>query len=153
MNSTSTYAGERLVIHRTLNAPLERVWRAFTDSHESRKWHAPEGMHIDSYDADLRVGGTYRLAMRREDNGEAYVAKGTYREIVPNVRVSYTWTWEEDAPEDEHETLVTWEFRAAGNRTELTLTQVGLASVESRDAHAVGWAAMLDSLERAVATA
>ncbi len=151
MSHTQTYAGERLVIKRTLSAPLARVWTAFSDPVEMKLWGAPEGMRVASFDCDLRVGGSYRLVMEKIDDGEKHIAKGTYRAIVPEARIAYTWTWEEDTPAEERETFVTWEFQAAGSKTELTLTHEGLASVESRDGHNGGWSQMFDKFERYLA--
>lgn len=148
MSDTQTYAGERLEIKRTLPAPLARVWTAFSDPVEMRLWSAPGGMRVASFDCDLRVGGAYRLVMEKIDGGEQHIAKGTYREIAPEERIVYTWTWEEETPAEERETLVTWDFRALGPKTELTLTHEGLASVESRDGHNGGWSQMFDKFER-----
>ena len=47
-----------------------------------------------------------------------------------------TWRWEEDKPEDEHDTLLTLEFNEVDDGTELVLTHERFASVESRDSHA-----------------
>ena len=144
--TTSTTTQNRLVIRRMLPAPQERVYRAWTDREESMKWSAPEGMHVPSFECDFRVGGAYRMVMLKPD-GEEFVAKGTYREIVPPQRLVYTWTWEEDAPADEHETLVTVEFNARGDQTELVLTHENLRNAESRDSHTEGWNSMLNKFE------
>lgn len=147
MSDRATYAGERLEIRRTMPAPLDRVWKAFTDPEEMQRWGAPKDKRVSEFVGDLRVGGSYRLTMVDLDGTDPYVAKGTYREIVPKSRIAYTWTWEEDAPEDEHETFVTWEFRAVGDETEVTLTHVGLRNAESRDGHRGGWTQMFDKFE------
>ena len=144
--TTSTDTANRLVIRRMLPAPQDRVYRAWTDREESMKWSAPEGMRVPSFDCDFRVGGAYRMVMVRPD-GEEYVVKGTYREIVPPQRLVYTWMWEEDTPEQEHDTLVTVEFNARGEQTELVLTHENLRNAESRDNHNDGWNSMLNKFE------
>ncbi|MDQ2871592.1 MAG: SRPBCC domain-containing protein, partial [Candidatus Eremiobacteraeota bacterium] len=59
-----------------------------------------------------------------------------------------TWKWDEDAPEEEHETLLTLDFTPHGNGTELTLTHELLASEESRSNHEHGWSTVIDKMER-----
>ncbi len=145
MSNTTTSAGERLVIRRTFAAKRERIWQAFTDAEEAMQWSHPENMSTKEFTADLRVGGAFRLTMVKPD-GEEYSAKGIYREITPPEKLVYTWTWEEDTPQEEHETLLTIELRALGDDTELTLTHENLKSVESRDGHEVGWNEFLNNL-------
>jgi predicted enzyme related to lactoylglutathione lyase len=94
----------------------------------------------------VRVGGRYRIAMLTPD-GETFVAHGTYREVVPAQRLVMTWAWEEDDPADVHESLLTLEFAAHEDGTELTLTHENLASLESRERHGEGWNAVLAKMD------
>ncbi|GAC1357435.1 MAG: SRPBCC domain-containing protein [Vulcanimicrobiaceae bacterium] len=149
MSNTTATTGERLVIRRTLNAKRERVWKAWTTKEEMMAWSAPERASVTEFEADIRVGGAYRLTMI-QPGGEKYIAKGVYREITPPAKLSYTWTWEEDTLEEEHETLLTIELLDLGDQTEVILTHDNLASVESRDNHARGWGETLDNLAKHV---
>ncbi len=110
-----------------------------------RHWAGPEGFTVPEVEQDPRVGGTYRMTMQQPD-GERIVVYGVFREIRPPERVSYTWRWEEDTPEDEVETLVTVEFHDRGEETELVLTHEQFASEESRAGHEGGWNSALDKL-------
>ncbi len=145
MSNTNTATDERLVLRRKYNAKRDRVWKAWTDKDEMMAWHAPEGSSVAEYIVDLRIGGAFRLAML-QPSGEKYIAKGVYREITPPERLSYTWIWEEDTPEEEHETLLSIEFNDLGEETEVVLTHENLASAESRDRHTEGWNQVLDKL-------
>lgn len=151
MTDTTTSTGERLVLRRKYPATRERVWKAWTDKSEFMAWGAPEGCSVPEFQADLRVGGAYRLTML-QPSGEKYVAKGTYREVTPPAKLSYTWTWEEDTPQEEHETLLTVEFIDLGEETEVILTHENLRSVESRDNHKGGWTQFLNKLGRHLET-
>jgi len=93
---------------------------------------------------DLRVGGRYRIVMHGP-NGETHRVGGVYREIVPNRKLVYTWAWESTP---ERESLVTVEFRSAGQGTELVLTHERFADTEARDKHQQGWNGCLDRLGR-----
>jgi len=63
--STAETAAFSLVIDRTIDAPRERVFEAFTQpEHLSRWWAAREGYSTPIAEVDLRVGGSYRLGMQ-----------------------------------------------------------------------------------------
>ena len=57
----------QLVIQRTLKAAPERVFDAFTDPDQLKQWWWPKGFVCPAAEVDLRVGGTYRLAMEWPD--------------------------------------------------------------------------------------
>jgi uncharacterized protein YndB with AHSA1/START domain len=98
---------------------------------------------------DVRTGGSYSIVMLMPD-GERMNVGGTYRDVRPPERLSMTWRWEEDKPEDEFDTLLTLEFNEVDGGTELVLTHEQLASVESRDRHEHGWTAIMEQLAAAL---
>ena len=64
-------------------------------------------------------------------------------------RLVYTWDWEEP----EHavgETLVTVEFEAIGNATQVTLVHDRFPNADAASAHDEGWGSCLDRLEAAL---
>ena len=136
-----------LQIRRTFEAPVAAVYAAWTDPEEVKQWMAPSD-DFGSTDAtiDLRVGGRYRIVMRGPD-GEMHRVGGVYREIVPNRRLVYSWAWESTP---ERESLVTVEFRSAGQGTELVLTHTRFADTEARDKHNHGWNGCLERFGRYV---
>jgi uncharacterized protein YndB with AHSA1/START domain len=99
---------------------------------------------------DVKTGGSFMIAMKSPD-GEPFVARGVYHEVSIPERLVMTWRWEEDDPAEEHESLLTLEFNARGNATELVLIHEKLASVESRDRHTEGWTAIIDQLTSVLA--
>jgi uncharacterized protein YndB with AHSA1/START domain len=156
MNTTATMEKEniKLQLTRVFDAPREMVFKAWTDAKQFQQWFgaaACDGGSLQSTKVDARVGGKYRLQVRRAD-GEFYTTVGTYREVKSPERLVFTWAFEKDGSGDEFgeveppEMLVTIEFRARGKQTELTLTHEKFASVESRDRHNEGWTRCLDSL-------
>jgi uncharacterized protein YndB with AHSA1/START domain len=106
----------------------------------------PENVTVDDVALDVRVGGTYRIAMRRKE-GDVWTVRGVYRDVQPGKRLSMTWIWEEDNPADEQETLLTIDLAPHGSGTELTLTHEQFRSEESRNNHEFGWNSMLDKME------
>ncbi len=152
--TTKTAENITLEIKRLIKAPRERVFAAWTDPEQLKKWFGPdENFVVPLAKVDLRAGGKYRIQMKSPD-GEFHTAVGTYREIKPPERLVFTWAWEKDGSEPDFgeveptEMLVTLGFHARGDQTELVLMQEKFASVESRDRHEHGWNGIFDKLEK-----
>ena len=136
---------EKLVITRTFNAPVERVYAAWTDAEQIKRWFAPGDMSVPEAEADARQGGRYRVQMSEAGSDcEFHTAGGVYREVVPNRRLVFTWQWQGS----DLETLVTLEFKpVSANETELTLCHEGFDSEDTREKHGQGWDGCLAKLE------
>ncbi|MGE0008288.1 MAG: SRPBCC domain-containing protein [Parvibaculaceae bacterium] len=138
-----------LVITRLLDAPPALVYKAWTEPEHMVRWLGPKGFTAPSARLDLRVGGHYR-ALIRSAEGKDYRFRGTYREVVENERLVFTFAWEEDG-ERGGENLVTVTFAEEGGKTRMTFRQVPFPSLEERDGHAGGWSEAFDKLGRYVA--
>ncbi len=131
-----------LDLERTLTAPPERVFRAWTDPAELARWFAPDPELPTEAEVDLRVGGAYRIRMGRHEAVGAYVA------VEPPRTLSFTWRWASEPAAAE--TLVTVSLAPAGEGTRLTLRHEGFASEAARANHEGGWSRSLARLlERA----
>lgn len=88
----------------TIEAPVERVWRAITTPSEMKQWF----FGVDT-DADWRPGGT--LVHRGEYQGKPYVDKGEILEFDPPRRLVHThWSDVSGLPDSpEHYQEVAWE--------------------------------------------
>ena len=145
-----------LIVKRMLNATPERAFQAWTSPEYIKQWMRPEpGMAVPLANVDLRVGGKFRIQMRKPD-GEFFTAVGVFKEIKPPERLVYTWDWEKDGSGAEFgevegkPSLVTVEFVKRGEQTELVLTHSRFATVESRDSHARGWGRLTESFAKFV---
>jgi uncharacterized protein YndB with AHSA1/START domain len=147
MSDKAATAVPALVLSRVYDTTPERLFEAWTDPHALAKFLGPGNVKAIDIKTDPRVGGSYSLVMVLE-NGERLPVGGVYREVQRPSRLSMTWRWQEDRPEDEIDTLLTLEFIVRGGKTELVLTHEQLASVESRANHEEGWTAILDELAR-----
>ncbi len=152
--TTKTTENITLKITRLINAPRERVFKAWTDPEQLKKWFRPDDdTVVPLVKSDLRAGGKYRIQMKKPD-GEFHTAAGTYLEVKPPERLVFTWAWEKDGGEPDFgeveptEMLITLEFHSRDQQTELVLIQEKFASVESRDRHDQGWTGCLDNLEK-----
>ncbi|HZK77152.1 MAG TPA: SRPBCC domain-containing protein [Candidatus Kapabacteria bacterium] len=92
---TVTTAPREAIITRTINAPRELVFDAFTKAEHLRKWFGPHGFRITA-ESDPRVGGKYRITMHGTDAlpepyaSEQYPMSGEYLELKPPDRIVYT---------------------------------------------------------------
>jgi uncharacterized protein YndB with AHSA1/START domain len=139
---------ERLVVKRRFKAPVEKLYAAWTDAEQMKRWFAPGDMSVPSAEADVVIGGRYRVKMSESGSDcEFHTTAGVYREVIPNQRLVFTWQWEGS----ELETVVTLEFKSlSANETELTLTHEGFDSEDTRDKHAQGWEGCLAKLDNFV---
>ncbi len=148
MANPKTSPATTLRVARTFAAPREKVFRAWTDPEELKKWFGPVGYSTLIAEVDLRVGGKYRLGMRKLPGGDIFYLTGTYREVRTPEKLVYTWFWENEP--ELGETLVTVEFRARGNSTEVVVTHELFPNQKMRDDHDKGWNSCLDRLPQAL---
>ncbi len=140
-----------LILRRTLNAPQELAFTAWTTGEHIRQWMSPDPeMACYSAMMDVRVGGRFRIQMKKPD-GEYFTAAGEFREVKVPERLVYTWDWEKDGSGTEFgelegkPTLITVEFLKRGKQTDFVLTHTRFATVESRDNHTQGWGKIAES--------
>lgn len=150
MTDTDTSEGA-VVLDRTIDAPIELVWRMWTEPEHFAAWYGPDGASIPIAELDVRVGGTRRVCMQVDTpNGPMRMWFGGEHVLVdPPSRLSYTEsvTAEDGTPmaPDGHPatTEVRVELEDEGGRTRLRLTHVG---VPAGSPGAVGWTMALDKL-------
>ena len=142
---TATEDRTSLEIRRNFTQPVATVYAAWSDPEQISRWMGPsDEFGPAEVMIDVRVGGRYRFVMHAPD-GELHRVGGVFREVVPNRRLVYTWAWESTP---ERESLVTVEFRPAGQGTELLVTHQRFADADARDRHQRGWIGCLGRLER-----
>jgi uncharacterized protein YndB with AHSA1/START domain len=102
-----------LVVTRLFNAPARIVFEAWTKPELLKRWWAPKstGMLLLSCEADVRVGGTYRLVFGHGAS-EPMAFYGRYLEVAPHSRLS--WTNEEGG---DAEAVTTVTFEEKGGKT------------------------------------
>ena len=132
-----TFQKQNLVVTRILNAPLELVWKAWTDPERVKKWWGPQ--HYTSPDAkiDLREHGKFVFCMRApaDQGGQDSYTAGMYTKIVPHERLEFTQGISDPngnpinptdiglPPEFPSTIHTVVEFKRKGDLTELTITE------------------------------
>jgi len=89
-----------LVLTRLIDAPPEKLFRAWTEPALLKQWFCPKPWSVASAELDVRAGGTSIIVMRSPE-GQEFPNQGIYLEVVPNERLvftdAYTSTWEPSA--------------------------------------------------------
>ncbi|MNI54310.1 hypothetical protein D3C73_1092000 [compost metagenome] len=78
-----------LVISRTIQAPRERVFKAFIDAKHLQQWWGPNGYEMHVSKSDLRPDGIFHYKQRSPE-GEELWAKLVYKEIVEPEKIVFT---------------------------------------------------------------
>ncbi len=138
-----------LTITKIIDAPVEKVFKAWTEKSEIEKWYGPEGMTTEVDKLEVKVGGEYRFIMNAPSG--KHIVGGVFKEINPPGRISFSWHWE-GSPEDEV-TLVMIDLKAKdAHTTELTLTQSGFKKMtgkeQSLESHRMGWSSSFNKLAK-----
>jgi uncharacterized protein YndB with AHSA1/START domain len=133
---------------RVFNAPIERVFDAWTDPDQFVQWMCPPGFGIDRCELDARTGGAWRAHGYKPD-GSYFAKSGVYREVRRPERLVFTWAHHGDdsfASPRGHETTVELTLRALGDKTELTLVQGPFVDLPNFNGHSEGWKGSFDKL-------
>ena len=143
-----------LVLTRLIDAPPEKLYRAWTDGELLKQWFAPKPYSTPVAELDVRPGGTTMVVMRGPD-GKDMPLPGVYLEVVPNRRLvltdAYVRAWEPSAKP--FMTLIVTFAEEAG-KTRYTAT-VRHWTVDDREAHEKmgfheGWGLCADQLTELV---
>jgi uncharacterized protein YndB with AHSA1/START domain len=112
--TTKNANAEAVVVERTLDAPVARVWKALTDVDQMRQWY------FDLKEFRPEVGFEFGFVVEHEGNTYDHRCKVT--EVIPQRKIAYTWRYEGH----EGNSLVTIELAPGGDKTRLKLTHTGL---------------------------
>ena len=75
---------DAVVIERSFDAPVDLIWRMWTDPEHFKAWYGPEGAAIPVAKMEVRVGGTRLVCMEVQTPGGPMQMwfTGEYREVV-----------------------------------------------------------------------
>jgi uncharacterized protein YndB with AHSA1/START domain len=129
---------EAVVLERTLNAPVARVWKALTDVDQMRQWY------FDLKEFKPEVGFEFEFVVEHEGNSYHHLCRVT--EAITQKRIAYMWRYKGE-PGD---SLVTFELAPDGDKTRLKLTHSGIETFPKTPAYArknfeTGWTSIIDS--------
>jgi uncharacterized protein YndB with AHSA1/START domain len=131
----------RVVVERVLPASPEEVYAAWTTPETLQLFMCPGQMTAPVVEADVRVGGCFRIVMRDVDRDTEHT--GEYRVLEPGRRLVFTWKSPATGGEA---TLVTIELSPHEDGTRLVLVHEGLGTDDMRGGHRRGWTGILEKL-------
>lgn len=72
-------------------SPVSKVWELMNDPGHIKKWNfAHESWHCPKAENDFRIGGQLKTRMEARDKSFGFDFIGTYNEIIPHEKISYT---------------------------------------------------------------
>lgn len=162
MNDSKAKAGFEFVIRRQFEAPLDRVWRAWTEAERMSKWWGPKDFDIVSLKLDLRPGGACHYLLRSPEGQDVW-GKLTYLEIVPQQRLVFIVAFSDETggiarhPLNEGwplQILSTVTFSESGGKTTVSVHWVPYEASDSertvfehgKDSMQAGWTGTFDRL-------
>lgn len=81
-------SGKKLIAKRDFNAPLAKVWKAWTDVTLLDRWWAPKPYHIETKSMDFAEGGRWLYAMV-SPTGDRHLCKLEYQAIEPEKSITH----------------------------------------------------------------
>jgi uncharacterized protein YndB with AHSA1/START domain len=135
-------------LHRVFAAPVEKVFKAFTDADAMASWLPPYGFVCKVHNIDAKIGGAYKMSFTNFSTGKSHSFGGEYLEIVPNELLKYTDQF--DDPNLPGQMITTIQLKSVLCGTELFVTQEGIPDVIPTEMCYLGWQESLDKLKRLV---
>jgi uncharacterized protein YndB with AHSA1/START domain len=168
MNASTMKTQEAFVLTRELDAPRERVFRAWTEPSQLARWWGPKGMAVEIARLDLQPGGIFHYSLHTP-SGAVMWGKWEYREVEAPARLVFLSSFADDtgatarAPfsaEFPLQVLTEVTFEERDGRTKMTMRGVPHNATEAEqrffagmnESMQMGWAGTLEqfslSLER-----
>jgi len=143
----SDVSNRTLTIKRSLKAPVQLVWEAWTQPEHIAKWWGPKGMRVEVAEHNFNVGGRWKYTMKMPD-GNKFITEGVYSEIVELVKIISSADFKPMTEGVEIQAL----FEADGDVTNFTFNVVHPTEEYCKQQESMGfmngWGSVFDGLER-----
>lgn len=151
-----------LVFTRIFNAPVHKVWKAWSESEYIKQWWGPNGFTCSLAKIDFRENGTSLVCMNSPQFGDMY-STWKYKTIIPKQQIEYIHNLADkdgnkidpasvgmpsDFPQDQRQLII---FKDLGEgKTELTVTEYGWTAGQMMEMSKMGMEQCLDKMEQVV---
>jgi len=130
----------KITVETTVDAPMEKVWRAYNNPQDIMQWNAAsDDWHTTASSVDLRVGGAFSSRMEARDGSMGFDFAGTYTKIVPQELIEYSF--------GDRMAQITFKESSQGVVVRVTFDSEPTNSIEQQRA---GWQSILDNFKRYV---
>ena len=121
-----------IVIEKTFNAPVAKVWNAITNKNEMKKWY------FDIENFEPVIGFKFQFSGGSKE--KTYLHLCEINQLIPYKKLAYSWRYDGYQGNSE----VTFELFEEGNKTRLKLMHTGLESFRhatdfSKESFVGGW--------------
>lgn len=131
---------EPVIIEKTVDAPVSKVWKALTDKEDMKQWYfdLEEFRPVQGFEFSFNGKGK---------TGETMVHLCRVIEVVPERKLGYTWRYRGY----EGNSVVIFDLSPEGNSTRVKLTHSGLDSFPAtedfrRENFMMGWTQLIGNL-------
>lgn len=137
----TTASKPTITVETTVQAPVEKVWNAWTSPEHITKWAtgSPD-WHTPRAENDLRVGGKFLSRMEAKDGSAGFDFIGTYDEVWQHQTIAYTM-------EDGRKVKVT--FTAEGKSVKIVET-FEAETENTLELQKEGWQTILNNFKKHV---
>jgi uncharacterized protein YndB with AHSA1/START domain len=130
-----------ITIHASINAPVDKVWKLYTEPEHIMKWNnASDDWHTPKAENDLRVGGKFLSRMEAKDGSTGFDFEGIYDEVETNKRMAFSMS-------DGRKVTVNFAGVSQGTRVSITFDAEEENPIEMQRQ---GWQAILNNLKKYV---
>ena len=135
----TTTNATQITVEATVNAPVEKVWKTWSEPQHITKWcAASEDWHAPKAENDLRTGGKFSTRMEAKDGSFGFDFGGVYDNVKKNELIEYTMG-------DGRKVQVT--FSPSGDQTKIVET-FEAESTNPVEMQRGGWQAILDNFKK-----
>jgi PhnB protein len=114
---------KRLIVVRAFDAPLERVWQAWTESEILDQWWAPKPYKAETKTMDFKEGGFWLYCMVGPEDYRAWCIEN-YKTIETRKRITNSVAFcDEQGNQNTDFPVMNWDkgFKATGNDTTVNI--------------------------------
>ena len=150
------------VVSRVLDAPRDKVWKAWTEVERLKQWWGPKGFVVTHCKIDLRPGGIMHYCLRSPEGNDMW-GRFVYREIARPERLVWVNSFSDEkggvtrhpmSPGWPREMLTTVSFAEQEGGTLVTVQWIPIDATEEerrtfeagRDSMQQGWTGTFEQL-------
>ena len=161
MTQANAATTKDLSVTRTFDAPVERVWKQWSESENVMRWWGPKGFTSPLAKIEFREGGVSLVCMRapKEFGGFDMYNTWTYKKIVPHERIEFVLNFSDKdgskldpaniglppgIPADVPHVITFKDL--GGNKTEMTVKEFGYTTDQAVETSKAGLEQCLDKM-------